>query len=401
MKNTPTATAMEKRIKRRVTGRDQEFFAVTLPGLEALCLNELASLGIDEKTRRVSKGGVSFQGRVHDAYAANLHLRTASRILMRIDHYQATSFRQLEKHICAFPWELYLFTGQTYDLKVTSSRSRLIHTDAIAERFRQHIDARFAGQAELALPANKTVPPQKLFIRVVADRFTVSIDSSGEPLYKRGLKTTGGKAPLRETFAAAALRLAGFSPGHTLVDPMCGSGSFSLEAAMISNRIPPGWFREFAFFGWPCFRPGRWKHLRRTAGKLIQPLENQTIFASDIDPDATSGLKRIVKAFDLDQAVRVECRDFFALEPVASTAAPGIITLNPPYGIRLKSGPPVDQLYAKIGRRLSTRFTGWNLALVLPRKELLKHLPFGVQTIAFTHGGLNLILATGQIGNAS
>jgi len=173
MKNTPKATALEKRIKRRVTGRDHEFFAVTLPGLEALCLNELASLGIDEKTRRVSKGGVSFQGRVHDAYAANLHLRTASRILMRIDHFQATGFRQLEKQIRDFPWELYLYAGQAYSLKVTSSRSRLIHTDAIAERFQQGIDTRFTDRAGLAPLAGKMLPAQKLFIRVVADRFTV------------------------------------------------------------------------------------------------------------------------------------------------------------------------------------------------------------------------------------
>lgn len=397
MKNTPKATALEKRIKRRVTGRDHEFFAVTLPGLEALCLNELASLGIDEKTRRVSKGGVSFQGRVHDAYAANLHLRTASRILMRIDHFQATGFRQLEKHITAFPWELYLHTDQAYDLKVTSSRSRLIHTDAIAQRFRECIAIRFTGRAELATLSDKTPPPQKLFIRVVADRFTVSIDSSGEPLYKRGLKTTGGQAPLRETFAAAALMLTGFSPGNTLVDPMCGTGSFSLEAAMISNRIPPGWYREFAFFGWPCFRPGRWKHLRKMAREIIQPAEKPLIFASDLDPDATGKLKRIVKEFALDAAVQVECKDFFLPDPAGLAASPGTITLNPPYGVRIKTESSIDKLYAGIGRHLSEHFTGWNLALILPEKKLLRHLPFKVETMAFTHGGLRLILATGRI----
>jgi len=396
----PTATAMEKRIKRRVTGRDQQFFAVTLPGLETLCLNELASLGIDEKTRRISKGGVSFQGRVHDAYAANLHLRTASRILMRIDRFQATGFRQLEKHISEFPWELYLYTDQAYGLKVTSSRSRLIHTDAIAERFRQHIGTRFAGQAGLAPLAGKTLPTQKLFIRVVADRFTVSIDSSGEPLYKRGLKTTGGQAPLRETFAAAALMLTGFSPDRTLVDPMCGTGSFSLEAAMISNRIPPGWFRAFAFTGWPCFRPGRWKHLRKMAAEIIQPAEKPLIFASDLDPDSTGNLKQIVKEFDLDPAVQVECKDFFLLDPAGLATSPGTITLNPPYGVRIKTESSIDKLYAGIGRHLSEHFTGWNLALILPEKKLLRHLPFKVETMAFSHGGLRLTLATGQIKNS-
>jgi len=397
MKNTPKATALEKRIKRRVTGRRQEFFAVTLPGLEALCHNELASLDIDEKDLRIKNGGVSFYGKIHDTYAANLHLGTASRILMRIDHFQATGFRQMEKHITDFPWELYLHPGQAYDLKVTSSRSRLIHTDAIAQRFRKCIDSRFTDRVEPAPRAGEAQPAQKLFIRVVADRFTVSIDSSGEALYKRGLKTTGSRAPLRETFAAAALKLTGFSRGDILVDPMCGSGSFSLEAAMISNGIPPGWFREFAFSGWPCFRPGRWKHLRKVAAGMIQPVDNSLIFASDLDPDSTNRLKRIVKEFKLDPVVQVECKDFFLLNPADLATSPGTIALNPPYGVRMKTKAPVDKLYADIGRHLGKHFAGWNLVLILPEKKLLRHLPFKVKTMPFSHGGLRLILATGQI----
>ena len=401
MKNKPKASALEKRIKRRVTGRRQAFFAVTLPGFEALCQSELAALGVDGRTLAIEKGGVSFHGKVHDAYAANLHLRTASRILMRIDHFQATGFRKMEKHITDFPWELYLYPDQACDLKVTSSRSRLIHTDAIAQRFKKCIDSRLTGRDELSPPAGRLQPAQKLFIRVIDDRFTVSIDSSGEPLYKRGLKTAGGMAPLRETFAAAALKLTGFSQGDTLVDPMCGTGSFSLEAAMISNFIPPGWFREFAFTGWPCFRPGRWKHIRRSAESMIKPVEHPIVFASDIDPDAVSRLRQTVDKFDLKRTIQVECRDFFQKSSPVSAIPAGTVVLNPPYGIRLKTKIPVDRLYADIGRYLSKHFAGWNLAIIVPENRLLKHLPFKLKIMAFSHGGLELMLATGAINQFS
>lgn len=392
-------TALEKRIKRRVIGRSHPFFAVTLPGLETLCRQELAALPEDIQHLKVEKGGVSFHARVHAGYAANLHLRTATRILMRIHQFRATAFGQMEKQILDFPWELFLYTGQGFTLKVTSSHSRLIHTAAIAQRFEQGISRRLSAHPGLPAPADNRPADQKIVVRGVDDRFTVSIDSSGAPLYKRGLKTGGGKAPLRETFAAAALALAGFTPNCVLADPMCGTGTFSLEAALIASSIPPGWYREFAFTGWPCYRPGRWKHLRRTAAKLIRIPEAPVIFASDSDPDTIEQLKAIVTQSDLGPAIQVQHRDFFSLSPPDRGDVSGIITLNPPYGVRLKTGVPTDQVYAQIGRRLTTHFAAWNLALILPRPELGKHLPFKVKTMAFTHGGLDLVLTTGKIEN--
>jgi putative N6-adenine-specific DNA methylase len=393
----PNATSLEKRIKRRVTGRNHTFFAVTLPGLESLCRQELAALPLDPQHLKVEKGGVSFQARVHDAYAANLHVRTASRILMRIGRFRATAFHQMEKQILDLPWELFLHAGQPFGLKVSSARSRLIHTAAIARRFEKGIAARLDTHPGLAAPAGRQPAAQTLIVRGVEDRFTVSLDSSGALLYKRGLKTGGGKAPLRETLAAAALALTGFSPGCILADPMCGAGTFSLEAALIAARIPPGWYREFAFMGWPCYQPGRWTHLRRTAGELIRIPETPVIFASDIDPQAVERLKATAAKFALEPAIQVRCRDFFALSPPDRGTTPGIITLNPPYGVRLKTGMPPDQLYAQVGQRLKDRFAGWNLALILPRPALLKHLPFSVKTMPFNHGGLDLVLATGPV----
>ena len=165
MKNKPSATALEKRIKRRVTGRDHKFFAATLPGLENLCAAELAALPVDKPHLKVEKGGVSFHARVHAGYAANLHLRTASRILMRIHRFRATAFGQMEKQVIDFPWELFLYTGQVFALKVTSSHSRLIHTDAIAQRFEKGIAQRLSAHPGLAAPADSHPADQKIVVR--------------------------------------------------------------------------------------------------------------------------------------------------------------------------------------------------------------------------------------------
>jgi len=396
-----STTALKKRIKRRVTGREHAFFVVTLPGLESLCEQELLALPGDRRVVKVEKGGISFRARVHEAYAANLHLRTAARILMRIDQFQATAFRQMEKQILDFPWELYLHAGQAFGLKITSRRSRLIHTTAIAQRFEEGIAKRLDRHPGLIYPEGGRPAVQTIVVRGVNDRYTVSLDSSGDPLYKRGLKTGGGKAPLRETFAAAALALAGFTSDGILCDPMCGSGTFSLEAALIASGIPPGWYRDFAFMGWPCYRSGRWKHLRRTAAQLISIPQRPIIFASDSDPGATGNLKTIAAKPGLEAAMQIQRQDFFALSPPDRGHAPGIIALNPPYGVRLKTSAGTDRLYAQIGRHLVARFTGWHLALILPRPELCRHLPFQVKTMAFTHGGLDLTLATGKIENPS
>jgi len=391
------SNALQKRIKRRIVGRDHTFFAVTLPGLESLCREELAALPIEHHQLQIEKGGVLFQARLHDAYAANLHLRTASRILMRIGQFRAAHFRQLEKQLQAFPWELYLFQQQPFEVKVTSRRSRLIHTTAIAQRCEHAISARRSTQPGLPAPGETPPPALQIAVRCVADTFTLSLDSSGDPLFKRGLKTGGGTAPLRETFAAAMLAMAGFSRNTILADPMCGSGTFSLEAALAASRIPPGWYRKFAFMDWPSFRPGRWKHLLKIADNQIDIPPDPVIFASDRDPVAVAQLSAIVAGSDLEPAIQLRTGDFFTLSPPTQGSTPGIVTLNPPYGIRLKTSGPRAQLYADIGRRLISHWSNWNLALVLPDPELPKQLPFPVATMDFMHGGLNLTLATGKI----
>jgi putative N6-adenine-specific DNA methylase len=385
--------ALARRIKRHITGRDQVFFAVTAPGLELLCRDELKALGVAEETMKVLPGGVEYIGRLQDGFLSNLHSRTATRFLLRIAEFKATGFGELEKKVAGVPWELYLHPGDTTGITVSTQKSRLMHTDAIAERIDKILN-RHLGSQRAAAP----VLSQRIFVRAVSDRFTLSIDSSGAPLYKRGVKTHGGSAPLRETGAAAILTLAGYLPGTPLVDPMCGSGTFSIEAAMMARNLPPGWFRNFAFMGWPSFRPRQWAHLREEAKSRFVPVDSPCVFAYDKASEACRTLAACLEAFDLSQAARVDCRDFFDRESTGFfPGTPGLIVINPPFGKRLGTASRSAALILAICGRLKTSFPGWRFALLVPNSGIVKKIPFSCELRPFHHGGLKLTLLTGVV----
>ena len=387
----------QKRIKRRIIGRTHEFFAATAPGLEHLCLNELRSLPLEVSEATVISGGVQFQGRIHDGYLANLHLRTANRILMRIGSVAATNFRQLDKVLAEFPWELYLMPGERPHVEVAARQSRLYHSQAVADRFQSAISRRLTEHGPAAKPAVESPVPQRLFVRIQNDRFTLSMDSSGELLYKRGIKTHGGSAPIRETLAAAILALSGYREGLPLVDPMCGSGTFSIEAAMMAKGIPAGWYRDFAFARWPAFRPQRWEHIRREAAAHRRKLQAPMIFASDSDPENCRNLTTMIDACGFQDAVQVSHRDFFAFIPEELTERPGLVILNPPYGLRIGSPKDSDALFRNICRHLKTAYRGWQVALIAPGRHLVRHVPFPAFSHELVHGGLHLDLLVGRI----
>lgn len=389
----------EKRIKRHVIGRTKEFFAVTMPGFESLCLEELRKLSLSDQDGKITPGGVAFKGRIHDCYQANLNLRTANRILMRIDSFRAPNFHTLEKKIAGFPWELYLQPYRDPEFRVTSRRSRIIHTQAIAERFKSGIAQRFAEMniGDTRVPPQS--PRQKLFIRTVEDRFTVSLDSSGKSLYKRGIKKQPATAPIRETTASAILMLAGYSCSDPLLDAMCGSGTFSLEAAMMVQNIPAGWFRDFAFTGWPAFGINykRWEYLKSHHGKAIARPDRARIFASDIDRNACNLLEKVAAKYQMSHSINVCNRDFFHLSPADLADQPGLVVINPPYGRRIGTPQESERLFEQLCEKLKADYKGWKFALIAPRKSLLAAIPFPVKTHPVLHGGLIIYIAVGKI----
>lgn len=392
---------LEKRIKRRIIGRVHAFFVATSPGMEALCLSEIREHLPHLTDARETAGGVMFSGRVHDCYAANLNLRTANRILMRVAMIRATNFKKLAKMLQAVDWELFVPRNSIPLVKVSAARSRIMHTGAVADICRTVIGERIGLPAGGA--SGEEMSPD-IYIRASDDVFTVSIDSSGPLLYKRGLKQHGGRAPLRETLAAAILMMAGYDGREVLLDPMCGSGTFGLEAAMMRRRIPPGLHREFAFEKWPCFRPQRWRYIKKEAGSHVLPPDTAGIFSADQDMNACAALERTIETAGLEKDIQVFCRDFFSLTPhaIASdmgrSVTPGMIVLNPPYGKRIGREAESRDRMAAILQKMFADFAGWRFAVLAPSASLPGALPdHEVRVRPVFHGGLKLRLVTGRI----
>jgi putative N6-adenine-specific DNA methylase len=390
-----TVNPSPRRIKRRVIAPVHEFFAATAPGIEPLCRRELLAPPVSAGNAAVLPGGVGFSGRLVDLYRANLHLRTANRILMRIAEFSAENFRQLHRRLSSVDWELYLPCKAEVRIRVSTRHCRLYHSEAVARRFEDHV------QEALGAPPERGAVDQErriasVFVRGKNDRFVVSVDSSGDLLHRRGIKTHRAAAPLRETLAAAVLMWAGYTPEAALLDPMCGSGTFSLEAALMAGNIPPGWHRRFAFEHWPAFRLPQWKHLRKEAGQRIVVPDTVHIFAGDRDPAVLEKLRGCLDAHGLEQYVALSAGDFFDLRPEKCSAGPGLVVLNPPYGRRLSAEAGDGADMTRMLDHLMRFFSGWKVALVSPPK-LFGQIPFPHQIRRLVHGGLGLALVTGRI----
>jgi putative N6-adenine-specific DNA methylase len=397
-----------KRIKRHIIGPLHNFFIVTLPGFENLCKKELETLQLDISEINTMEGGVEFTGKLFDCYMSNMHLRTANRVLMRIAEFNVTNFRKLEKRLEGIPWELHLKEETIPGVIVTTKRSRLYHSDAISDCVSKSIDERkktspFFSDSDNNIQPRKSQNIQNIFIRMMNDHITISLDSSGDLLYKRGIKHHAGSAPIRETLAAAALLKSGYTGAEPLFDPMCGTGTFSIEAAMITRHIPPGWYRQFAFESWPGFKPAQWAYLKKQTEKEIKKNpDSPGIVACDKNPKSCKSLSNILKKYNLESTIKVLNDDFFRFTPeeihkITGHEGPGLVIVNPPYGIRLETKKDSKKLFIKITDRLADIFTGWKFALFSPEKDLIEKCRLKGEQIIIDHGGIKLTLFTGTI----
>jgi putative N6-adenine-specific DNA methylase len=391
-----TGTSLTRRLKRHVIARSHRFYAVAAPGLETLCARELETLPAEVEGIAPDHGGVHFAGRLTAAYAANLHLRTASRVLMRVAAFEAQRFDQLERQAAAIPWELYL-PAAPVRVRAALHHSRIYHSGAAAQRIREAVATRLAAAGAAPVEALAGDAGGVVYLRAAHNRFTLSVDSSGSHLHRRGLKTWPGRAPLRETLAAAALLLAGYDGRRPLLDPMCGSGTFALEAAAMAKGIPAGWHREFAFRHWPAFRPGAWAHLRRQAAQGLRLPASPLVLASDHDPGACALLAQGIAAAGLEDTVRVQCQNFLDTPARDLPPARGLVALNPPYGRRLGSASQGRDLFREVAGKLRADFHGWRAVLVVPERALIPLLPNPRRVLAVTHGGLEVHLTVVDI----
>lgn len=369
--------------------KQSQFFVVTAPGLGEVCGAEAMALGFEDV--RPSRCGVDFSGGLRDLYAANLHLRTATRILVRLGGFKATDFPDLFRKALRLPWGSFLRPDTALEIRATAHRSRLIHTGRIVETVSAAID-RALGRAA---PGDSNARfKQLILVRFEEDSCTISCDSSGELLHKRGYRSAAGAAPLRETLAAASLLLLGWDGSIPLCDPLCGSGTIAVEGGLIATRQPPGRHRHFAFMSWPGYRPGLWQALTEEADRKIVPLLSP-IYASDSDQRVLTVAAQNAQQAGVADSIDFSCSD---LQSLPVRPGPGLVLCNPPYGIRLEQEEDLAALYRDLGRGFKRAFPGWTIAFIAPDEHLAMSTALNAHSrVHLVNGGLNVALYTAAI----
>jgi putative N6-adenine-specific DNA methylase len=380
-------------------------FAVAAPGLEPVLLEECRALGLGVVAGEL--GGVALAGGADALYRANLELRTATRVLVRVAQFGARLFAELERRARRIDWAPYLAPRGAVAFRVSCRKSRLYHQEAIAQRLAEAAAARVSGVVPDGVPPEgREVEGEEveggrarslIVVRVVRDRFTISVDSSGELLHRRGYRLATARAPLRETLAAAMLRASGWDERAPLVDPLAGSGTIPIEAALIARRIAPGLARRFAFEGWPSFEADQWQRLVSEARARVLACAPGPILGFDRDAgaieDARANAERAGVAGDLELAVR----PISALPPLGE---PGWLVTNPPYGARVGDHRSLRNLYARLGAVFRERCPpGSRLALLVARREHERALGMPLEEcFRTTNGGIPVRCLAAAVG---
>ena len=368
------------------------FLAITSPGIDSILQRELKELGI--KTTKKIPGGIEAKGKIDDVWKANLWSRTANRIVVRVDEFHASSFHELERRAKKVEWSRYLARGATVAFRVTCRKSRLYHSDAVAERFENVLVQQLGAKIGDRNTDDETDTEAQLFIvRIADDICTVSIDSSGELLHRRGYRQAVAKAPLRETLAAAMLIGSEWDKRSPLVDPMCGAGTIPIEAAMMSRKIAPGARRRFAFESWPGHDAAGWNGVLEHAKSGEADRSEARIIASDRDAGAVLAARANAERAGVTADIEIDER---ALSAVEFPPAPGWIVTNPPYGMRVGESAPLRNLYATLGKILANQASGYSLALLSADKKLEAQLRLELrEAFRTTNGGIPVHLVMG------
>jgi putative N6-adenine-specific DNA methylase len=332
-----------------------QYFATCPRGLEALLHEELQAVGA--KDIRPTEGGVSFAGELSVCYSANLHSRIATRILMQVGRGNYATEDDLYQAAYKLNWPNWFDVKHDFMVKVTGVKcplkslefATLRIKDAVCDKFRQVVGSR---------PYIDTkTPAVRIHAYLTADSYQFYVDTSGDALYQRGNRKASIEAPLRENLAAGILQLSGWKPGQPLLDPMCGSGTFLLEAAMMALNIAPGLKRDFGFEKLKNFESNTWRKIKNTALKQVQPVSFQKLYGSDSDLRAVRVAKQNLSEADLLEAVQLSQTNITDVIPPAES---GILIANPPYGVRIGEDEELALLYPKIGEALKRKFAGWN-----------------------------------------
>ncbi len=364
-----------------------EIFVTTAPGLETLLSQEMRALEMHPVS--TTTGGVTFKGDWPAVWRANLLLRGASRVLVRLSSFSVVHLAKLDKLARRLPWRDILRLDVPVRVDVTTKKSRIYHHKAAAERIetaiRQEVGVTVSQDADVCLK-----------VRIYDDLCTISVDTSGEALHKRGYKEAVNKAPMRENMAALLLRACDYNGQKSVVDPLCGSGTFIIEAAEIAKGLMPGRARSFAFEKLATFDITNFARLRESN---IMPSSKSEINFLKIN---FYGYDRDAGAIKMSQAnskrAHVDTVCCFNQQTIGECQAPsgpeGLVITNPPYGKRIGDTKRLAQLYHSMGKQFLAEFKGWRIGIITNSDRLAKatNLPFSKHPLSFDHGGMTVKL---------
>ena len=361
-----------------------EIFLVTLPGLEDLLLAEVREQGF-KKPKAIS-GGVLIQGGWPEVWRANLVLRGASKVLARVGEFRAHHLAQLDKHARKFPWADFLSPGHSVKVEVSTNRkSEIYHSGAAEQRFERAISEIFGARIAERLEDTDIL----VKVRIARNLVIVSLETSGTALHKRGYKQAMGKAPLRETIAAMTLRACGYKRTEPLLDPMCGSGTYPIEAAEMAGNLMAGRERRYAF-----------EYLKSYDAEDVQTLKDDWFTRTPpvhfYGYDQNAGAVDAANANAARAGVGEACQ--FAVQPLSKLRAPegptGLVIVNPPYGERIGNKKALLGLYREFGDVMQSRFKGWRVGLVTSDDALAQATKLDWTNISapIPHGGLKIKL---------
>jgi putative N6-adenine-specific DNA methylase len=346
---------------------NQTFFAPCPRGLEMVLQAELEQLGAQDVV--AVPGGVSFTGPFAFCYAVNLHSRIASRVLWRVFHGTYRDEHDIFQAAHALPWHEWFPVSRTIKVKVSAQQCPLTSLDFVTLKIKDAICDRFRAATGVRPNIDTSRPEIRIDSFLHRQTVTLYLDTSGEALFKRGLRTAATEAPVRENLAAGILRLAGWTAQQPLLDPMCGSGTFLMEAALIARNISPGLGRRFAFEKLNNFDSRAWRALCETSRARQKPQSPCIIYGSDIDGAALRTARVNLQAAGLVDVVALKQADILDVKPPAGE---GILITNPPYGVRLGDKERLAVFYPRLGDSLKRNFVGWRTYFFTADQRLAK-----------------------------
>jgi putative N6-adenine-specific DNA methylase len=363
-----------------------EIFLTAAPGLEEVLCAEVRTKGFNSP--RAVAGGVTIRGGWPEVWRANLWLRGTGRVLAVLASFRALHLAELKNEARKVQWGEVLRPEVPFRVDATCAKSRIYHSGAAAERIETAIRETLGAPS---LPNPQIGAPVLIRARIERDECTLSVDTSGEPLHKRGYKAAVAKAPMRETLASLFLRQCGYDGSEPVADPMCGSGTFVIEAAEIAARLNPGRARPFAFERLATFDAAGWERMRAVERRRTLA-EGVRFYGSDRDAGAVAMAR--ANAERAGVAAFTEFRQCSVSEAAAPEGPPGLVIVNPPYGSRIGNRKTLLPLYRALGQALLARFPGWRVGLIAGDATLARAtaLPFLPSAAPVPHGGLRVTL---------